>query len=74
MKVLLESYKISKYHKLINGVIFALLAIPFFVWGILIILRGNHTCLELMYPFVGMLICLISGLRSLFARKKLQRM
>jgi hypothetical protein len=65
MKTLFKSYRISKYHKLINGVIFAFLAMPFFIWGLFIILQADHACFELIYPLVGMLICLIAGLRSM---------
>lgn len=72
MKGFISEIRNSKYHKFISGIIFACLAFPFFVWGIYIILMANGAYLDIIIPFVGMLICLLFGLRSMFQKEKTQ--
>lgn len=70
MKGILLAIRRSKYHKFINGTIFACLALPFFIWGIYIILMKTGTYLEIIIPFAGILTCLLFGLRSMFREEK----
>ncbi len=71
MKTILYTYQKSKYHNLICGAIFACLALPFLVWGLLIILRANETYIEILIPFAGVLICLLFGLHFMFREEKI---
>jgi uncharacterized protein with PQ loop repeat len=70
MKEIMKSIRKSKYQKLIGGAVFACLAIPFFIWGIYIILTGKGTYIEIIIPLLGMITCLISGLRIMFRKEK----
>lgn len=70
MKGILHAFKKSKYRKLISGTIFACLALPFFIWGIYIILLEKGTYLEIVIPFIGILTCLLFGLRAMFRKDK----
>ena len=70
MKGILLAIRKSKYRKFISGTIFACLALPFFIWGIYIILMENGAYLEIVIPFAGMLTCLLFGLRSMFRKEK----
>ncbi len=71
MKGILHAVRKSKYCKLISGTIFACLALPFLAWGFYIILLAKGTYLELIIPFIGILTCLLFGLRSMFRKEKM---
>jgi uncharacterized membrane protein len=70
MKAFMKKQKVKKFHSCLFGVLFACLAIPFFVWGIHIIFV-NNSCLDIIYPFIGMVICLSLGFYFMFSRKAL---
>ncbi|QHQ62353.1 hypothetical protein Ana3638_17475 [Anaerocolumna sedimenticola] len=70
MKEMISAIRKSKYHKLISGTLFAILAFPFFIWGISIIILSKGTYLELVIALLGIVICLISGLYSMFRKDK----
>ncbi|MGB8453830.1 MAG: hypothetical protein WCD89_16085 [Anaerocolumna sp.] len=71
MKGILHAIRKSKYYKLISGFIFACLALPFFIWGIYIILLGKGTYREIIIPLIGILTCLLFGLHSMFHKEKI---
>ncbi len=71
MKIILHTLRRSKYNKLICGTIFAFLALPFFVWGVYIILQEKETYLEIVFPLLGILTCLLFGLLSMFRKEKI---
>lgn len=55
----------TKYATFIKGIVFAILGTPFFIWGILIILKGDTYYMDLIYPFIGILSCLFIGMFSM---------
>ena len=69
MKGILKSIRKSRFRKLIGGTLFACLALPFFIWGIYIILTGKGTYIEIIIPLLGIITCLISGLRVMFRKE-----
>ncbi len=71
MKGILHAIRKNKYYKLISGFIFACLALPFFVWGVYIILLGTGTYLEIVIPFIGILTCLLFGLHAMFRKEEI---
>jgi hypothetical protein len=72
MKGFVQAIRKSKYGNLIRGTLFACLAIPFMVWGFSVIFSKKGTCSELIIPFLGTFACLLSGLYSMFHKKKIK--
>ncbi|WMJ88132.1 hypothetical protein [Anaerocolumna sp. MB42-C2] len=70
MKEIISAIRKSKYHKVIIGALYALMAIPFFLWGFSIIILSKGTYMELVISLLGILFCLISGLYSMFRKDK----
>lgn len=68
MKILFHKYQLSKFHSIFNGLFFAILAIPFFILGLFIIIRYGTFSRMLWIPFLGLLFCLLSGLSSMLRR------
>lgn len=72
MKKINHFKKMSKYKNFISGILFALLGFPFLLWGFSIITKKNHTCYDMILPFIGILICILFGLRSMLKQDKMR--
>jgi EamA domain-containing membrane protein RarD len=70
MKAFLKEQEAKKFYSCIIGILFALLSIPFFVWGVKIIITNTH-CYDIVYPFIGMVLCLFFGFYFMFRKKKM---
>lgn len=55
----------TRYATFIKGIIFATLGTPFLIWGILVMLKGDTYYMDLIYPFLGILSCLLIGMFSM---------
>ena len=62
----------SKYSNIIRGFLFALLAIPFFIWGVSILVYNEESTINMLVPFLGILICLFLGFNCLLKKNKIQ--
>ena len=66
IKKLIHRFRICKYHNCVNGIIFATFGIACLLWGFSIIYgNGNKGGYLIALPFVGIVVCLIFGLRSM---------
>ncbi len=51
-----------KYHILKIGFLYAALSLLFSIWEIYYILNGGERVSRLLVPFLGLLLCLVSGI------------
>lgn len=63
----------TKYATFIKGIIFATLGTLFLIWGITMMLKGDTYYMDLIYPFIGILCCLIIGMFSMFHGENKER-
>ncbi|GAA4653118.1 hypothetical protein GCM10023142_02560 [Anaerocolumna aminovalerica] len=64
IKDLIHRFRLSKYRYFIKSIIFAFLGILCLLWGFSII-YGNINGCYIAFPFMGIVVCLIFGLRSM---------
>lgn len=51
-----------KYHILKIGFLYAALSLFFSIWEIYYILTGGERVSKMLVPFIGLLLCLVSGI------------
>lgn len=69
MMKIIHIYKLSKYKYFFRGTMFAFLAFPFLWWGFSMIIRESNSYMDMIYPFAGILICILFGFRSMFKQE-----
>ena len=68
---MIHRFRICKYRNCVNGIIFAFFGIICLLWGFSII-HGNKAGYHIAFPFVGIVVCLILGLRSMLHKYEYQ--
>ncbi|MDF2610157.1 MAG: hypothetical protein K0R92_1631 [Lachnospiraceae bacterium] len=71
MKKMNHFSKMRKYKNFVSGTLFALLGFPFLLWGFSIITKKNNSCFDMILPLLGILICILFGLRSMLRQDNL---